>query len=140
MIKNYKINQKHIIVSHFEQNKVIVLFCRGGFYKNEMILNKEILELFPNLNREAFFVFDTFGLEPQIITYCFLTNIVLFPINKSISNTLNIKMITEGILTLKFMKEFMGKNYEDFIFIIPKKWLSLKQILKTKGWEKWICI
>jgi len=33
------------------------------------------------------------------------------------------------------MKKTLEREYEDFVFIIPGKWIQIKKLLEMKGWN-----
>lgn len=139
--KKYLKKLDHPILKYLGVKKFVVLFCRGGFYHKQIILEKDILRLYPRMGKEAYFVFDTFEIRPQVIridctNIMLITEIILFPVNKTISNSLNLSMVREGINDLKTIRKNSERNITDFVFIIPKKWIQLERLLKSGGWNE----
>ena len=111
----------------------VVIPIRGGFFRKRLVLTKEVNETFPNLDREGWWVLDSFGIEPHILrlrndNVLNFTYFILFPINKSLNNILNIKIINGGISKLNHMIKF--NSWKKIVFLVPDKW---KQLEKMKG-------
>ena len=120
-------------VSYLGKCDAIIFLIRGGFYKEKIVINKDVVKLFPNIERDSYFVLDTFGYQPWIVSTFFLsvenlTNIIIFPLNSSLTNSLNVKMINENIIVLNNMIKLL--MWKKIVFVVPKRWEQLEKVIK----------